>query len=237
MSIYNPSNHYKDGDRATITAPNGEKFKVTFKENKLGGHIEFDDNEGYKEACNIEKRDAQSFFTAGLNFYSERMLDAANAVKDRNQELKLIDKVCGYLGLKTSEDYINDSKVSVNDYFRGKAHNKEEYDDNMRGLYWLEAYGNVLLACDGLSQGLTGFVTKKYSFGYKKYAGNTQKSIDDLDTMIKKSFVDNGGNTNVAPKANKWNNKYSLSGEEHYHALKDAFGESNVDWASKTTIS
>ena len=32
-------------------------------------------------------------------------------------------------------------------------------------------------------------------------------------------------------------NKYSLSGEEHYQALKDIFGEDNVDWTSKTTIS
>ncbi|URZ09736.1 hypothetical protein [Clostridium felsineum] len=33
------------------------------------------------------------------------------------------------------------------------------------------------------------------------------------------------------------NNKYSLSGGQHYKELKDIFGDSNVEWTSRNTIS
>ena|GEM_PF-2050376 len=65
---------------------------------------------------------------------------------------------------------------------------------------------------------LTGFATSVFA------AGKVYK-VSGAGTEVEEVSEDN----NI--------NKYSLYGEEHYEALKDIFGEGNVEWTSKTTIS
>jgi predicted small secreted protein len=72
---------------------------------------------------------------------------------------------------------------------------------------------------------------------FKKSGGGAEvggKSVDEAEIgsgKVNDGKVDEG----VSNASNI--NKYSLSGEEHYQALKDIFGEGNVEWTSKTTIS
>ena len=54
--------------------------------------------------------------------------------------------------------------------------------------------------------------------------------VHDEIKELNENLLKDISNTNIG-------NKYSLSGEEHFKALKDIFGEENVEWTSKITIS
>ncbi|GAA0086270.1 hypothetical protein UT300007_27090 [Clostridium sp. CTA-7] len=62
---------------------------------------------------------------------------------------------------------------------------------------------------------------------YQEFA---KKEAQIYDEISKKKLLEVGGESGKI-------NKYSLSGEEHYQALKEIFGEGNVEWTSKTNIS
>ncbi|URZ18357.1 TNT domain-containing protein [Clostridium felsineum] len=179
---------------------------------------------------------------AAMGLASGAVLYRGNDDEDLNKVLKETDKTTKEVDglLKEFDKFEKEEEIEKKAWYNKPA--KEDIFDKVE--YWftgkkprVRTQGEEVIAAQYTemafsNQNFAAELQSEFEIGARGLA-----SMDRINEVMENSeempVVNVGKNQGIS----NINNKYSLSGQEHYDALKSIFGNGNVEWTSRNTIS